>query len=107
MPSETAANPRPATPTGSKPSQLRDSDARALSTAKRLATLSRKSEEHRADSLNEIRDQIAAGTLVVRQMTVAEHLEASIAASQTLARNQVRRELSGVNRFAVGRITST
>jgi hypothetical protein len=95
MPSETPANPLPGHRTNSETSELRDPDVRALSTAKRLATLARRSEERRADGLNQIRDQIAAGTLVVRQMTVAEHSEASIAARQTVARNGARRVHNG------------
>jgi hypothetical protein len=48
-------------------------DARSRSAAKAVATVRRRQAEQRADSLDQIRAQTAAGTLVVRQMTVAEH----------------------------------
>jgi hypothetical protein len=60
------------------------------SAQKAAATLRRHKDERRADSLREIRAQTAAGTLVVRQMTVAQHAAASQAARQTLARNEAR-----------------
>jgi len=59
---------------------------------KAAATLLRHKEERRAHSLDQIRTQIADGTLVVRQMTVAQHKAASQAARGTLARNEARLE---------------
>jgi hypothetical protein len=41
--------------------------------AKRAATVQRKKDERRAECLSQIEAQIADGTLVVRQMTIAEH----------------------------------
>jgi hypothetical protein len=60
------------------------------SAQKAAETLRRHKDERRADSLRQIRDQTADGTLVVRQMTVAQREEASQAARQTLARNEAR-----------------
>jgi hypothetical protein len=47
-------------------------DTLSRAAAKGAATLRRHRQERRADSLAQIRSQIADGTLVVRQMTVAE-----------------------------------
>jgi hypothetical protein len=47
-------------------------DARSRAAAKGMATFRRHQEERRADSLAQIRSQIADGTLVVRQMTTAQ-----------------------------------
>jgi anti-sigma28 factor (negative regulator of flagellin synthesis) len=47
-------------------------DARSRAAAKGAATIQRHKEERRADNLAQIRAQIANGTLVVRQMTIAE-----------------------------------
>ena len=47
-------------------------DARSRAATKGAATLRRHREERRADSLAQIRSQIADGTLVVRQMPVAK-----------------------------------
>jgi hypothetical protein len=60
------------------------------SAQKAAATLRRHKDERRADSLQQIRAQTADGTLVVRQMTVAQHEAASQAARQTFARNEAR-----------------
>jgi hypothetical protein len=65
-------------------------DAKARSAGKGAETLRRHREERRADSLAQIRDQIAAGTLFVRQMTAAEHTAASQVARRARARNQAR-----------------
>jgi anti-sigma28 factor (negative regulator of flagellin synthesis) len=69
-------------------------NSRILASAKGAATLQRHREERRADSLSQIRAQIADGTLVVRQMTADEHRSAAQAASLTLGRTTARRELS-------------
>jgi hypothetical protein len=52
-------------------------DARSRAAAKGLATFRRHKEERRADSLAQIRAQIANGTLVVRQMTIEQRKAAS------------------------------
>jgi hypothetical protein len=65
-------------------------EAPITSAQKAAATLRRHKDERREDSLREIRAQTAAGTLVVRQMTVAQHEAASQTARQTLARNEAR-----------------
>jgi anti-sigma28 factor (negative regulator of flagellin synthesis) len=93
MPSDTAGNARPASVTSSKPAEWRVAGAAPVSPAtKGAATLRRHREEQRADKLAQIRAQIADGTLVVRQMTVAQHDEASRADRRTLAENQERRK---------------
>jgi GTP cyclohydrolase III len=71
---------------------LLDGDAPRSASQKRAATLLRQKDERRADSLDQIRAQIADGTLVVRHMTVVEHKAASQTARGTLARNEARRE---------------
>jgi anti-sigma28 factor (negative regulator of flagellin synthesis) len=76
------------------PPHLAD-DARIPSVAqKAAATRRRHEEEHRTDKLDQMRAQIAAGTLVVRQMSVAEHKTASRAARNALAQNDARLERS-------------
>jgi hypothetical protein len=65
-------------------------EAPISSAQKAAATLRRHKDERREDSLQQIRAQTADGTLVVRQMTVAQHEAASQAARQTLARNEAR-----------------
>ena len=57
---------------------------------KGAATLLRHKDERRAASLDQIRAQIADGTLVVRQMTDAERK----AASQTAGESRAKRGLS-------------
>ena len=80
------------------PSKTTPEDARSLSATKGAATLRRRREEQRAERLDQIHDQIADGTLVVRQMTAAQHKEAAKAARRTLARNQARREFNTATR---------
>ena len=53
---------------------------------KGAATFLRHRDERRADRLHEIRAQIADGTLVVRQMTDAEHKAAFQAAGESRAK---------------------
>jgi hypothetical protein len=53
---------------------------------KGAATLLRHKNERRVDRLDEIRAQIANGTLVIRQMTDAEHKAAAPAAGETRAK---------------------
>lgn len=53
---------------------------RARAATKGAATARRHREERRADRLNEIRAQVADGTLVIRQMTSEQHKAASHAA---------------------------
>ena len=67
------------------------SDIRTRSAVKAAATVRRHREERRAESLDQIRDQIAAGTLVVRQMTPAQRQDASEATRLTQARNEARK----------------
>ncbi len=62
-------------------------DARSRSAVKAAETVRRHQAERRADSLDQIRQQTAAGTLVVRQMTVAEHKAALQAVRRVQARN--------------------
>lgn len=66
-------------------------DARSRAAVKAAATVRRRQAERRADSLDQIRAQTAAGTLVVRQMTVAEHE----AALETVRRIQARKGAGG------------
>ena len=63
-------------------------DALSRAAAKGAATLQRHKEERRADSLAQIRAQIANGTLVVRQMTIAQRKAASEAARRTRTPNE-------------------
>lgn len=53
---------------------------------KGAATFLRHRDERRADRLHEIREQIADGTLVVRQMTDTEHKAAVHAAGESRAK---------------------
>jgi anti-sigma28 factor (negative regulator of flagellin synthesis) len=62
------------------------STERSRSATKGAETLRRNKAERRADKLVEIRAQIADGTLVVRQMTVAERESASLPRSRTSGR---------------------
>jgi hypothetical protein len=82
------AQPKEAIPGG--PHAVAD-DARSRAGAKAAATLRRHKEERRVDSLSQIRAQIAAGTLVVRQMTPKQQEAASEAARQAQARNEARK----------------
>jgi len=66
-------------------------DVRSRAAAKAAQTSLRHKQDRRTEMLEQIRAQLADGTLVVRQMTVAQHAAASQAASRTLARNQARR----------------
>jgi hypothetical protein len=52
-------------------------DAKASSNEKRTATVRRRKEERRAERLDEMREQVADGSLVVRQMSDAERTSAS------------------------------
>jgi hypothetical protein len=58
----------------------RSADAQSRASIKGQATVKRHKRERRADSLAQIRAQVADGTLVVRQMTPAERTAASGAA---------------------------
>jgi len=77
--------------TGSDTAPAAGPDARTRSAVKAAATVRRHREERRAESLDQIRDQIAAGTLVVRQMTAAQLQAASEATRLTQARNEARK----------------
>lgn len=65
-------------------------EQRSRSAAKTAETVRRRKEERRTDKLDQIQDQIADGTLVVRQMSVAEHEASAEAARQKLARTGTR-----------------
>jgi hypothetical protein len=65
-------------------------DAPANSGQKAAATARRHKEERRAESLHQIKVQTADGTLVVSQMTTAQHEAASETARETFERNQAR-----------------
>jgi hypothetical protein len=58
---------------------------------KGAATMRRREQERRATRLDDMRVQIADGSLVIRQMSVAEHETAQQVASDAGARNQARR----------------
>ena len=56
---------------------LLSSDAPPINSAqKAAATIRRRAQDRRAESLREIREQIAAGTLVIRHMSAAERAQA-------------------------------
>jgi hypothetical protein len=61
---------------------------------KAAVTVKRRREERRVDKLAEIRAQIADGTLVVRQMTVAQHKAATQAARRSRMHSEARRKLN-------------
>jgi hypothetical protein len=65
--------------------------SRAIAAQKAAATVLRRQGERRAESLRQIQAQTADGTLVVRQMTSAEHADAAEAARRTRERNDARR----------------
>jgi hypothetical protein len=73
--------------------------------AKGAATRQRHKEAQRTDRLDQMRAQVDLGTLVIRQMTVAEHKTAQQAArdalAQTDARTKVNRALHK-NRRVIG-----
>jgi hypothetical protein len=69
-----------------------DEQRRSRSAAKTAETVRRRKAERRTDKLDQIQDQIADGTLVVRQMTASEHEAAFEAARQRLARTEARRK---------------
>lgn len=71
-----------------------DRSNQASSAKKGAATTRRHKEEQRTTRLDEIRHQIADGTLVVRQMTDAEHATALHVASDAHVRNEARRTLT-------------
>jgi hypothetical protein len=71
MPSESSiANTEDATPSMS-------GDAPLNSAQKAAATIRRRTQNRRVETLREIREQIADGTLVIRQMTAAERTRAT------------------------------
>lgn len=74
------------------PLRLPAGEKRTRAAQKGAATARRHSEARRADTLAEMRAQIANGTLIVRQMTAEQHRAAAQAACRTLARNKARRE---------------
>jgi hypothetical protein len=66
-------------------------DAPPVTTAqKTAATVLRRKEERRAESLRQIRAQTADGTLVIRQMTDEQRAAAAQLAGQTRQRNDGR-----------------
>jgi hypothetical protein len=77
-----------------KPPRL-DEQQRSRSAAKTAATVRRRKEERRTDKLDQIQDQIADGTLVVRQMSAAEHEAASEVARQRLEAREKRGRAKG------------
>jgi anti-sigma28 factor (negative regulator of flagellin synthesis) len=80
--------------TASNALPLIGADARTRSGRNGAATVLRHKAERRTERLEEIRAQIAAGTLVIRQMTVADHEAASQSARRTGARNAARVKLA-------------
>jgi hypothetical protein len=76
MPSESSI-PNTPTPQASGSTENTGSDGPVSSAQKGAATVRRHKQEQRAESLRLIRAQISDGTLVVRQMTVAERASAS------------------------------
>jgi uncharacterized protein (DUF2336 family) len=94
MPSELS------TPNGDQPNvtsahalpRLADEAPPRSAAEKGAATVRRRKEARRADRLDEIRVQIADGTLVVHQMTDAQHKAALRAAREAVARQETRRE---------------
>jgi hypothetical protein len=88
-----SSTPKPDSPARTNPegAHVVLDDARSRAGAKAAATLRRHKEERRVDSLSQIQAQIAAGTLVVRQMTPEQQEVASEAARQAQARNEARR----------------
>jgi hypothetical protein len=88
-----SSTPKPDSPAGTTPEGTHAvlDDARSRAGAKAAATLRRHKEERRVASLSQIQAQIAAGTLVVRQMTPEQQEVASEAARQAQARNEARR----------------
>lgn len=94
MPSESSTT-NPVQPKVAIPSVLLAGDARTYSASQKgAATVRRHKQEQRAESLDQIRAQIADGTLVVRQMTVEQHKSASQAAHNANTRHETRRALS-------------
>lgn len=74
MPSESStATAARASVTSSSAFELLQGDARSRASAKGATTLRRHKKEHRAERLAQIRDQIADGTLVIRQMKITPH----------------------------------
>ena len=69
--------------------QTLTADTRPSPAQKGAATKVRHKNERRTHRLYEIRAQIADGTLVVRQMTDAEHKAASQAADETRAKRSL------------------
>lgn len=66
-------------------------DRRILSASeKAAATRRRRKDDERGDKLTQIRAQVADGSLVIRQMTDAEHQTALKAASRSLRQNDKR-----------------
>jgi hypothetical protein len=55
----------------------RSDDAPMNSAQKAAATIRRRTQNRRAETLREIRAQVADGTLVIRQMTTAERTRAT------------------------------
>jgi hypothetical protein len=73
------------------PDSLNPSQAPSLTGAqKSAATVQRRRDERRAERLREIRDQTAAGTLTIRQMTRQEHRGQIELARQARARHDLR-----------------
>jgi hypothetical protein len=71
-----------------------DGDAGTRAPTKGADTVRRHKEERRAERLRDINLQIADGTLVVRQMTVAQREAASRAAARVAERHQARRKVN-------------
>lgn len=63
-------------------------DSRSRAALKGAETQRRHEQERRTESLEDIRSQIADGTLVVRQMTAAQRKAATKAAGRARARNE-------------------
>jgi hypothetical protein len=83
-----AAPPMP-TNTHSRPPAVGDRRIPSAS-EKAAATRRRRKDDERGDKLTQIRAQVADGSLVIRQMTDAEHQTALKAASHSLRKNDKR-----------------
>jgi anti-sigma28 factor (negative regulator of flagellin synthesis) len=95
MPSESLTpNSEPANMTAGPAPAVLSGAVQTRATEKALATVRRHKEERRADRLDEMRVQIAEGTLVVRQMSVVEHDAARLVARDASARNETRLKLN-------------
>ena len=75
----------------SKPATKPATPPRAPSTSKSVSSFRHNAEQHRIDRLEDMQEQIAKGTLVVRQMTQEQHRAATRTATRAQERNQAAR----------------